>query len=248
MKNLTISTLAAAILLAFVALVSADNGDVGAGDLVINEIMYNPSTSEPQTEWFEVYNNSGAEIDLDGCAFSEESGDTFTIAVGSNVRIVTDDYFVFGHTDNPSYTVDHIYGGGGFFQLNNNGVGHCDVITITCPDAGGTPVMIDSVAYDDSGDWPSDSPDDHSISFGVPNGSTGDHTSDNDNGSNWGKSTSIMDTGDYGTPGSKNDDVLGANAVMFTNFCARNRPSVLGVGLSAFLIFVLGMFFVLRRR
>jgi hypothetical protein len=134
-KKLTIAFLCAVLgLLLFVILVAADDGDVNPGDLVINEIMYNPATSEPATEWFEVYNNSGANIDLDGCVFSEHGGDSFTIPADSDTTIAGGDYFVFGHTGSPSYTVDYEYGGGSgtFFVLNNNtasGESFCDIIT-----------------------------------------------------------------------------------------------------------------------
>ncbi len=38
-----------------------------AGDLVISEVMANPSAvSDTTGEWFEIYNSSGAAIDLNG--------------------------------------------------------------------------------------------------------------------------------------------------------------------------------------
>gem|GEM_PF-1168564 len=48
-----------------------------AGDLVINEIMYNPEGTDDKHEWIELYNNSGHEITLtggsDGWKFSDGS-------------------------------------------------------------------------------------------------------------------------------------------------------------------------------
>ena len=238
MLVVTLSVLALVIALP----VSADNGDVQPGDLIINEIMYNPSGDEPETEWFEVYNNTGGSLDMDGCAFSEESGDIFTIPGGTDLTVASGDYFVFGHTDNLNYSVDYVYGGGSgsFFGLNNSGDG--DIITIECPDSGGTLQTIDVVNYDDSGEWPSGT-DGYAISFGVPSGSSGDYDSDNDTGSNWGHSTSqIGTTGDYGTPGAINDDVLGPNAITLASFNALSPF----VALSAALLLAAGL--VLLRR
>src|SRR5262249_53004365 len=38
----------------------------GQGDVLISEVMFNPSTAEPQTEWFEVYNTTSMQLLLSG--------------------------------------------------------------------------------------------------------------------------------------------------------------------------------------
>lgn len=181
-----------------------------AGDLVINEIMYNPSTSEPGTEWFEVKNITGSAADINGCTISSGSA-THTIA--SAPTIAAGDYFVFGRNSSiTGVTVDYSYGGSGDIRLNNSG---SDDITITC-----NSTTIDSVTYGTSSPWPS-STNGTSISFGVTGGGAPD--SQNDNASNWGHSTSTCCSGsDKGTPGAKNDDVLGATVVTLLSLSAHS--------------------------
>ena len=242
MRKLKLFVMLIVVSLAIALPVLADDGDVQPGELVINEIMYNPSGDEPETEWFEVYNSTGGSLDMDGCAFSEESGDTFTIPGGTDLTVASGDYFVFGHTDNVNYDVDYVYGGGSgtFFGLNNTGSG--DILTIECPDSGGTLQTIDIVNYDDSGVWPSGT-EGYAISFGVPSSSSGDYASDNDTGGNWGHSTSqIGTTSDFGTPGAINDDVLGANAITLSGLNALSPF----VALSAVMLLAAGL--VLLRR
>ena len=49
-----------------------------AGDVVINEIMQNPSAvSDANGEWFELYNNTNGSIDINGWTISDnDSGRT----------------------------------------------------------------------------------------------------------------------------------------------------------------------------
>lgn len=45
-----------------------------AGDVVINEIMYDPPTGAASNEWIEVINRSGATVDLNGLVISDATG------------------------------------------------------------------------------------------------------------------------------------------------------------------------------
>ncbi len=180
-----------------------------AGDLVINEIMYNPSTTEPDTEWFEVKNVSGNELDINGCTISDGE-DTHTISGAS--PITAGDYFVFGYSNSiTGVTVDYAYGPSNI-RLANTG----DQITITCE-----ATTIDTVSYGDSSPWPS-SVNGWAIAFGVPTGGGTDYATLNDDGNNWEHSTSQIGGGntDLGTPGARNDDVLGPNAITLSTFAA----------------------------
>jgi hypothetical protein len=61
-------------------------------DLVINEIMYSPFSS--QAEWFELYNPRDEEIDLNGWTFSDSrTGNRITIA-DSSIKVLPDSYIV----------------------------------------------------------------------------------------------------------------------------------------------------------
>ena len=175
--------------------------------------MYNPSTTEPDTEWFEVKNVSGNELDINGCTITDGE-DTHTISGAPT--IAAGDYFVFGYSNSiTGVTVDYAYDDN--IRLANYG----DQITITCA---GT--VIDAVSYDDSSPWPSDT-NGQAIAFGVPVGGGTDYATLNDDGNNWKHSTSQIGGGntDLGTPGAKNDDVLGPNAVSLLTFAVHTIAS-----------------------
>lgn len=65
-----------------------------AGDLVISEIMIYPSGTEALSEWFEIYNASGQEIDLSGLVITGKTGETQTVS--SSVIVAAGDYALFG--------------------------------------------------------------------------------------------------------------------------------------------------------
>lgn len=191
----------------------------GVGDLVINEIMYNPSggvENEPDHEWFEVKNVTGSALDANNCTISDNAN-TYTIS--GSPTIPAGGYFVFGRSNSiPGVTVDYVYGN---IQLNNTGN---DDITITC-----NSTVIDVVAYGTSSPWPS-STDGTSISFGVLTGQT-DYATLNDSGSNWKHSTSTCCSGsDFGTPGAVNDDILGPTAITLSSFAAGRGGSLVQFG------------------
>ncbi|WP_425397886.1 lamin tail domain-containing protein [Aeoliella sp.] len=56
------------------------------GKLIVTEVMYDPLSSEPNWEWIEVYNNTGAEVDLAGGVLDDGNSNVFTqsnIAAGT---------------------------------------------------------------------------------------------------------------------------------------------------------------------
>lgn len=184
----------------------------GPGSLVINEIMYNPyGANEPAEEWFEVKNMTGSSLDIGGCMISSKNDTPHTIAAGTVIGPRA--FFVFGRSRNiPGVSVDYSYGTSGNIRLNNSD----DTITITC---GST--TIDTVNYQVGSPWPSRI-DGTSIAFGLPNGG-GIPESENDKASNWRHSTSTCCGGNgKGTPGAKNDDVLGPTAITLSTFSARS--------------------------
>lgn len=210
---------------------------------MINEIMKNPSTAEPSTEWFEVKNVSGSDLDIGGCTISDGE-DTHTIAASTTVT-AADPYFVFGYSNSISgVTVDYVYNGGSGNGANIHLANTSDQITIEC---GGT--TIDSVSYNSgaANGWPSDT-EGRSIAFGIPMGAGTDYYLQNDSGSNWERSTSEIGGGntDTGTPGAKNDDVLGATVIILTSFIAHSnqgiaRPEYVLAAVSRWLWLMLGL-------
>ena len=84
----------------------------GPSQLLITEIMANPTGDETLREWFEVY-NAGPAIDLNGLTVTTNSG-SFTVAGGAHL-IESGAYFVFARTDDPSLNgglprVDYAWG------------------------------------------------------------------------------------------------------------------------------------------
>ena len=72
-------------------------GGAGAalGQIVINEIMQNPSAvNDNQGEWFELYNAGSMTVDLDGWTIKDDGSNTFTIS--GTTEITAGGYLVFG--------------------------------------------------------------------------------------------------------------------------------------------------------
>lgn len=170
--------------------------DINPGDLVIDEIMQNPSAVDDTAgEWFEIYNPTAGDIDIQGCQISDDGTDAHIIS--SSLDIPAGAYAVLARNNdsnvNGGVAVDYQYSG---FTLGNAN----DEIVLIC---NGT--EIDRVAYDGGPDFPNPSGASMMLS---------DHTLDNNVGANWCTSLSLFGAGDQGTPGAAND-VCGASVVSF---------------------------------
>jgi len=156
------------------------------GDIVINEIMQNPAiVSDTDGEWFELYNTTGSDINLEGCAIGDAGSDPHLIT-GSLV-VPANGYAVLAKNNdlllNGGITPDYVYS----FSLGNTD----DEVILTCES-----VEIDRVEYDGGPDFPD--PAGASMILNNP-------ANDNNIGSNWCVSISSYGDGDLGTPGSQND-------------------------------------------
>jgi trimeric autotransporter adhesin len=160
-----------------------------AGMLIITEIMYNPSGSEPDAEWFEIYNKTANTIDLKG--WTIQSG-TATNVVSTSVIVAAGGYAVLGANASGCGTENYIYGTS--VVLSNSS----DDISIKF---GAT--TVDFVAYGTTGAWPADM---NGFSILLSSETTQTSTS-NDTGSNWCRSVSVCGS-DRGTPGSANDNCV----------------------------------------
>lgn len=207
-----------------------------AGDVVINEIMYHPTSAND--EWFEIKNVSGQTLDLNGCLITDGDGGIHHL-ISSFTPIADGDYFVLAAIASISgVVVDYNYGGGA--QLTDTGSG--DTISLTC-----NSTVIDSVNYEvNQNGWPASQG--VAIAFGVPSASSGNYHLDNDAGANWGDSTSTIGSGntDLGTPGAPNDDVLGPSAVSIAGLGGLSLSLV--VGLVTSLAAAAGGLVALRKR
>lgn len=160
------------------------------GDVVINEIMYNP-TGGGDDEFLELYNTTASSINMTGWCFTDGitlvTGYTDPSCFDSGTVIAPHGFLVVSPNPNETLakygvTATASYAG---TALSNGGE------TVTLQD--NNAVTIDTVTYDDSAPWPT-SPDGNGPSLELK-----DSSFDNDNATSWGASLS-----DGGTPGSEN--------------------------------------------
>ncbi len=69
------------------------------GDIIITELMTDPSGNEGNKEWFEVYNTTNQDIDMNGWIIEDESSSSKAHLITSSVIILANDYAVFSPTN-----------------------------------------------------------------------------------------------------------------------------------------------------
>jgi hypothetical protein len=157
------------------------------GDLVITEILQNPSGGDADGEYFELYNTTASAIDIEGWTIRDDGTDLHIINNGGPLLVPAGGYITLGRNGdtvvNGGITHDYIYAD---FFLGNSG----DEVIIETPGA----VIIDSVSYTGVTPWPD--PDGPSMQL---DSSILDATS-NDDATNWCESST-----NYGTPGAANE-------------------------------------------
>jgi hypothetical protein len=135
-----------------------DEGSWAAGDLIITEIMNNPTAAgDPAGEWFEVVNDSGRVLILNGLTiYSSVDGDSHQVESSSLIELAPGDYFVFGYDDdkilNGGTPVDYQYKNVSLSNESDELVILADTITIdkvtwddgaSMPDVAGSSMMLD---------------------------------------------------------------------------------------------------------
>lgn len=161
------------------------------GDIIVNEIMNNPSAvSDGSGEWFEVYNTTASDIDINGWTIRDDDIDSHVINNGGPLVVPAGGFLVLGNnTDsstNGGVVVDYNYGSSWF--LSNS----ADEVIIE-DDA---LVEIDRVEYDGGPVFPD--PNGASMSLSDP-------ALDNNDGANWCEAQTPFGDGDLGTPQTAND-------------------------------------------
>lgn len=165
------------------------SSSLGSGDLIISEIMINPTTVfDYRGEWFEVYNNSGFDVNLNGLSVASSNNTGFTI--GDDLVVSNGEYTLFAVNGGSAVngglpTVDYVYG------YNTLSFGRQDDITLA---VSGT--TIDSVTFNST--YPNGVG--ASLTLGVLSATA------NDSVANWCEATSSYGSGENGTPGSVNDN------------------------------------------
>ena len=167
---------------------SSDIESLSAGGLVISEIMHFP-TAVPcfRGEWFEVYNNSGVDINLNGLQVSGSGSESFVVDL--DVPVPAGEYAIFAsrsYSNGIPVAIDYQY------QRSNLKLDAVDRITLS--NNGG---VIDDVVYTPNAGFPNEAG--KSLSLDVLNANS------NDSSTSWCSATSNMGAGDLGTPGSAND-------------------------------------------
>lgn len=113
---------------------SDENQPIQPGDLVITEIMSNPTGSDAEGEWLEIHNPSlNRSISLHGCALGDESGERHLIE--ADLVLSPSEYIVMARGENPGFIPNYSNAG---FSLTNT----ADSISILC-----NGMSIDNVTY-----------------------------------------------------------------------------------------------------
>ena len=164
---------------------------VDEGSIIITEILNNADGDDDGKEWFEVFNTTASDIDMENWVISDEGSNSITI--NGSLIVPAQGYTVLGEETDTSINggapVDYGWGTESNFTLGNGD----DEIIISC----GTNI-IDQVAYDNGDTFPDESA--YSMQL-LPDAY---NSSDNDIGSNWAISVSEYgDNGDHGTPGQE---------------------------------------------
>ena len=88
---------------AFLSVALAADSPEDVGDLVISEFMAEPQEVPNYTgEWFELYNASGTELDLNGLVVRGDTDAGFTVS--GELLVAAGDFVVFGVGDCDDYT------------------------------------------------------------------------------------------------------------------------------------------------
>ena len=158
--------------------------------IVVNEIMQNPSAvSDGNGEWFELFNTTTEDIDIDLWTVADNDRDSFAINNGGPLVIPAGGFLVFSNnadmSTNGGLQVDYEYSG----MFLSNGADELVLFNNGLTE-------VDRVEWDGGSTYP----DPTGASMALI-----DASSDNNVGSNWCEAASTYGAGDSGTPGQVND-------------------------------------------
>lgn len=165
-------------------------GAIGYGDLLITEIMYDPSAvTDTEGEWFEIYNNSTSDVDINQLVIRRASD---LHIVNQEVIISPGEYFVLARSENATSSPKYVYGSD--ITLTNTGA---ELIIANYGTDGTNGSEIASIDYGAPG-----FPDPTGASINLDPSYF--NVEQAKSGSSWCESIVAYDTGDLGTPGSVN--------------------------------------------
>ena len=67
---------------------------IAPGDLLVTEVMFDPSGALPESQWFEIYNATDSPVNLDGVAIGDGSGRLHVIASDGGAVVPSQAYVV----------------------------------------------------------------------------------------------------------------------------------------------------------
>jgi len=200
--------------------------DLAVGDLVITEVMRNPKkVTDTNGEWFEVLNQSGGEVDLDGLYVYDDGSNAFTVS--GTLRVADGAYTLFGNnsttTTNGGVAIDYEYSSSAMSLGNGDDELHL-------AESKSKTTVFDEVAWSD--DY---YPDTDGASASLDNAY--DTAAQNDHDGNWCDAVSSYGSGDFGTPGAANDScgftyVWSDVSSIFTSKCGSCHTSGSSGGLT----------------
>lgn len=186
-----------------------------AGDLIISEIMQNPAAaSDPAGEYFEIYNNTAAPIDIQGIIIKDDVTTSETHTILGSLVIPANGYVVIGNSATTTPVLDYNYGND--ISLGNS----TDGLILEC-----SSTVIDQVIWDNGATFPD--PSGASMEFSSSFLARINNT-DNDNGANWGVATNPLGNGDFGTPGAANSFTLSSESFELSEVTIYPNPTNTG--------------------
>jgi hypothetical protein len=172
---------------------AASLSDLSVGDLVVTELHTSPeAVSTVRGQWFELFNNSGDSVDLDGLVISDGGSQGFTVS--GPLVVPAGEHAVFASRAAAGINgglpvVDYVYSITDYSLPLGN-----EQLDITFDS-----VTFDAVSYGDAA-----FPDEFGASLSLAPGLV-DATS-NDDGASWCPAAVTYGDGDFGSPGAANDD------------------------------------------
>ena len=172
---------------------SNPDGTLNSGDLLITEIMYDPtSLTDSYGEWFEIYNNTGHPVNLQHLVITKSETDRHIIT--ASLTLAPHGYQVLARTETAVAGDNYVYGTS--ITLNNTGA----ILALCNYGTDGTDgTEICSVNYGAEG-FPSGSGASICLNPEAMN------MQEEPLGTSWCVSASAYNTGDRGTPGAVNDN------------------------------------------
>ena len=169
---------------------TCDEGLISAGDLIVTEVMVNPSiATDPNGEWVELYNTTTTDIAIcAGWTFADTTSTDRAVDTSFNVVVPAKGYATLAYESNTASNGGLVMDGEYHSTLNFSNSGG-DTLTLKF-----NTVTIDTMTF--TGSWPFGTGESMHLKASKHN------ATDNNTSTNWCKSTTAAGNGEKGTPGA----------------------------------------------